>query len=187
MPSEIPLWLWLLPRRILTRPRLLPYGCARGCHLGVGVGSSSQGAGATLGSHQFPSFSLPLPSLLWELSSGHPGRYRAPPILSTEGRPRGVGQGWPGSLPTPPPSHVPVHPLTHWSKWDCFQTCTWTSPSTDLGITPVHHPACPHTAPATCLLAPHAWPAFSTVPSARPGSSQGPFGTTVVSVTLCPL
>lgn len=127
MPSEISLWLWLLPRRILKQPRLLPYGCARGCRLGAGARSPSQGAGATLGFHQFPSFSLPFPSLLWELSSGHPGGYRAPLILSTEGRSRGVGQGWPGSLPPPNPQPRTCSPTDTLEQMGLFSDMHWAS------------------------------------------------------------
>lgn len=172
-----------IPGRILAQSQPLPRGVGwDGYCPGARVHSPSQCAGAALGSHLSPQFCLLLCSLFWELSSGHPGWWMAPWILSTEGKAQGCRAG----LARAPPS--PTQPRACLPTDTLEQVGLFSDMHLNLSkYRPVHHtcapsyicshnPACPAQALATWPPSPHPWPSFSTVTTALPGSSWGRFG-----------
>lgn len=182
-----------IPGRILAQSQPLPRGVGwDGYCPGAGVHSPSQCAGAALGSHLSPQFCLLLCSLFWELSSGHPGWWMAPWILSTEGKAQGCRAGLARAPPSPaqPRACLPTDTLEQVGLFSDMHLNL--SKYRPVCITPVHRPTYPHTTPP---VPPRPWKPglhpltlglpFLQSPQPFLGLPGAPLASTIVSVSLC--
>ena len=130
--------------------------------------------------------------LFWELSSGHPGWWMAPWILSTEGKAQGCRAGLARAPPSPaqPRACLPTDTLEQVGLFS--DTHLNLSKYRPVCITPVHRPTYPHT---TLPVRPRPWQPglhpltlglpFLQSPQPFLGLPGAPLASTIVSVSLC--